>query len=139
MTAPHSVLVIDDEEGIRENLRDLLDDAGYEVSVAGDGIEAMRQLEEHPPSVVILDLLLPFKTGTDVYDAMQRIPSLAKIPVLVTTSDPTRSPPGVPVLAKPIDVEQLLELVGLCTHGLDHTTSLRAASVMRRAARLPKP
>ena len=113
------VLIVEDEEGIRENLRDLLEDAGYRVAVAADGAAALRELQAHRPMLVILDLLLPLVSGNELYSVMQKTPGLQSIPVLVTTSDPTASPPGVPILAKPIDIEALLRMVALCTHGPD--------------------
>jgi two-component system, sensor histidine kinase and response regulator len=82
------VLVVEDEIDARDTLRDVLEDEGYRVMVARDGNEALK----HLTSVA---------------------PSLAKIPVLVTTSDPTRAPRGVPTLEKPIQIDTLLSLVAL--------------------------
>jgi DNA-binding response OmpR family regulator len=111
------VLIVDDEPDLRDSLRDLLEDAGYEVAVAGDGLEAVRQLTAAPPSLLILDLILPLLSGNEVYDVMQRTHSLSRVPVLITTSDPTRSPIGVPTLPKPFDADRFLETVALYTHG----------------------
>lgn len=47
------------------------------------------------------------------YDEMQRSPRLAKIPVLVTTCDPTRAPLGVPTIEKPLERDELRSLVAL--------------------------
>jgi PleD family two-component response regulator len=120
------ILVVDDEEGIRENVRELLEDAGYRVAVACDGHEALRLLKQDRPAVVILDLILPLLSGNEIYDIMQRTPDLAKVPVVVTTSDPTRSPPGLPILGKPIQLDHLLRMISLCTDGLDHEQMSRS-------------
>jgi CheY-like chemotaxis protein len=108
-----TILVIEDEVHGRETLRDLLEDEGYRVMLARDGEEALAQLEVQCPSLVILDLLMPGMNGTLLYDELQRSPQLARIPVLVTTSDPTRAPPGVPTLEKPLRLDKLLSLVAL--------------------------
>ena len=113
------VLIVEDEEGIRDSLRELLQDEGYEVAVACDGNEAVHQLAQRQPALVILDLLLPYMSGNDVYALMQRSPSLAKVPVLVTTTDPTSAPRGLPVLEKPIVFKDLLHMVSLCARGID--------------------
>ena len=60
------ILVVDDEAGIREVLDEILRDEGYEVLVAGDGLEALKILEEHPIDLVLLDVWLPGKGGIDV-------------------------------------------------------------------------
>jgi CheY-like chemotaxis protein len=107
------VLVVEDELDGRETLRDVLLDEGYDVMLARDGHEAMARLAEQSPALVILDLLMPGMSGTLFYDELQRSPRLAKIPVLVTTSDPTRAPIGVPTLEKPLRLDKLLSLVAL--------------------------
>ncbi len=112
------ILVVEDEAHGRETLRDLLEDEGYHVTVARDGREAMAELATQGPSVVILDLRMPGMNGTVLYDEMQRSPRLARIPVLVTTADPSLAPPGVPTLAQPLKVDRLLSLVALaCGRG----------------------
>jgi len=107
------ILIVDDEVCGRETLRDLLEDEGYEVMVAGDGSEALHQLETKPPTLLILDLRMPGMNGNALYDEMQKSPGLAKIPVVVTTSDPTRAPIGVPTLGKPLRLDKVLSIVAL--------------------------
>jgi CheY-like chemotaxis protein len=107
------ILIVDDEVNGRETLRDLLEDEGYEVMCAGDGKEALQRLESAHPSLMILDLLMPGMNGNALYDEMQKSPSLAKIPVVVTTSDPTRAPIGVPTLGKPLHLDKVLSVVAL--------------------------
>jgi two-component system, sensor histidine kinase and response regulator len=105
------VLIVEDEDELRESLRDLLEDEGYRVEVAADGNEAMLQLVRLRPSLVILDLMMPGMSGNEVYAAMQADPALASIPVIISTSDPSRSPIGVPVLKKPVGIDRLLQYV----------------------------
>ena len=86
------ILIVDDEILGGDSLREALEDEGYRVTIARNGLEAMQQLETAPPSLMILDLLMPGMHGNALYDEMQKSPRLAKIPVLVTTSDPTWRP-----------------------------------------------
>ncbi|HEY1553307.1 MAG TPA: response regulator [Kofleriaceae bacterium] len=109
------ILIVDDEVHGRDTLRDVLEDEGYHVAVASSGSEAMLQLETTRPQLLILDLLMPGMSGNTLYDEMQKTPRLATIPVLVTTSDPTRAPRGVPTLAKPLKLDRLLSLVRLAS------------------------
>lgn len=114
-TAAHKVLVVDDEEDVREGLRELLEEEGFAVEVAGDGRQALNVLARLRPCVIILDILMPGMNGDEVYEAMQTDPALAGIPVIVSTSDSTRAPSGVLLMKKPINVQRLLQAVtSLC-------------------------
>ena len=61
-----SILVVDDEEAVRESLRRALTLEGYEVSLASDGSEALRSLSTRAPDAVVLDVLMPELDGLDV-------------------------------------------------------------------------
>jgi CheY-like chemotaxis protein len=118
MTTPCQapVLLVDDEDDLRETLRDLLVDAGFRVEVAANGREAMAILARTKPCVVILDIIMPEMSGLEVYAAMQANPELVGIPVIVSTSDSSRAPSGVLLMKKPINVDRLLKTVAtLCT------------------------
>jgi len=107
-----TVLVVDDEADIRESLRDALGDEGYSVIVACNGKEALALLPDLArPCAVILDIIMPVMSGTEFYEAMQATPTLADIPVLMSTSDPSRAPSQVPVMKKPINLDRLLTAV----------------------------
>jgi two-component system response regulator MprA len=62
------VLVVDDEQVIREALGDLLEFEGYAVERAGDGEEALRKLDGHCPDAILLDLMMPGMNGWDFLD-----------------------------------------------------------------------
>jgi DNA-binding response OmpR family regulator len=106
-----NVLVVDDEEDIRDSLREVLEDEGYEVTTACDGADALACLSDRLPCVVILDLMLPVLDGNQLYERMQRDETLARVPVIVSTSDPSRAPSGVLIMKKPINVTRLLGAV----------------------------
>lgn len=75
------VLIVDDEEGIRESLSGILEDEGYGVITSGTGEDALRIIQEQTPDLVILDVWLP---GMDGIEALQEIRTLKKdMPVIM--------------------------------------------------------
>ena len=108
-----TVLIIEDDENIRDSLREAFQEEGYETALASNGQEALDRLKHGSPcpDVVILDLVLPVLDGVRVYAAMQADPALAKIPVIATTSNPHRAPAGVTVVPKPMKLSRLLSTV----------------------------
>jgi len=109
------LLVIDDNEMNCEVLRDLLEQAGYEVRTCLDGKEALKVMQKEPPALVLLDMMMPFFSGEDVLKAMQADELLRHIPVILITaraSDDDRlfglSLGADDYLAKPIHQEELL-------------------------------
>jgi CheY-like chemotaxis protein len=109
----HTVLLVEDEETLRELMREALEDEGYAVVAARDGQEALDALArvEHV-CVVLLDLLMPGMNGWDFFDKLKELPALASVPVVVHTSAPNRAPVGVArVLQKPLQLDRLLATV----------------------------
>lgn len=82
---PMRVLVVDDEEDVRDYLTMALMDAGFEVETASDGIEAMEMIEKNPPDLISLDLVMPRKSGVKLFRELARKSEWARIPVLVVT------------------------------------------------------
>ncbi|HVX96630.1 MAG TPA: response regulator [Polyangia bacterium] len=110
---PRRLLVVDDDDDVRETLREAFEDAGYQARTACDGREALRLLKDGSPApdAVILDLVMPVLDGQRVYQAMKADPALAEIPVIISTSNPSRAPSGVVVLPKPVRLERILEVL----------------------------
>ncbi len=109
----HTVLLIEDEEELREVMRDALEDEGYTVVAAREGQEALDAVHgiEHV-CLVLLDLLMPGMNGWDFIEAVKTRPDFAHVPVVVHTSAPGRAPSGVAtVLQKPLRIERLLAVV----------------------------
>jgi CheY-like chemotaxis protein len=104
-TTDDCVLVVDDEDGARDVLREIVEMAGCMAITAANGAEALKVLAERRPCLVILDLLMPVMTGAELLETMRNRPGLAGLPVVISTSAPNRAPAGVPVLAKPIDID----------------------------------
>ncbi len=78
---PTNILVVDDEEKIRQTLRGVLSDEGYEVSEAGDGRTALDSLRAERPDLVILDVWLPEIDGISLLEEVKRI--YADLPVII--------------------------------------------------------
>ncbi|HET9980371.1 MAG TPA: response regulator [Ktedonobacterales bacterium] len=116
------VLVVDDDQDIRDVVRFILEDAGYEVLDTGDGARALQMLRDSPtPLVVLLDLLMPRPNGIDVLTEIIADPALkqrhayilltADNNVLRDTAEPLLSQLSAPTISKPFDVDKLLETV----------------------------
>jgi len=107
-----TVLIVDDEPDIRNALAEFFRDEGLVVATAANGAEALEFLEKAPlPKVVILDIAMPVLDGREVYERMQRDVRLATVPVIVSTSDPSRAPSGVLIMRKPVNLTRLLDAV----------------------------
>jgi CheY-like chemotaxis protein len=77
------ILVADDTEVILSLVAELLNEAGFEVIIAREGMETMRQIRDQHPDLVVLDLLMPKMTGFDVLREMEKDERIRAIPVLV--------------------------------------------------------
>ena len=86
MTEP-LVLVVDDEEGIRESLSDILRDEGYRVALADSGEGALKALKADPPRLVFLDVWLPGMDGLETLVEIRR--QEAELPVIMITGHGT--------------------------------------------------
>lgn len=108
---PKSVLVVDDDDGIREALYDILSDEGYLVYCAANGLEALESARAHRPSVILLDLMMPLCDGWEFRTRQRQDLSMASIPVIVMSAIAglSRLPLDVDaVLPKPIKYPALL-------------------------------
>jgi CheY-like chemotaxis protein len=110
--AQKTVLIVDDERDVRESLADALMYEGYSVHMATNGKEALALLPNLPrPCAVILDIIMPVMNGDEVYRTIRATPELADIPILISTSDPSRAPANAAVMKKPINLDRLLATV----------------------------
>jgi CheY-like chemotaxis protein len=106
------VMIVDDERDIRDTLEEFFRDEGFDVATAANGAEALEQLSNGDlPDTVLLDLIMPVLGGGEVYARMQADERLKKVPVIISTSDPSRAPSGVLIMKKPIDLNRLLVAV----------------------------
>ena len=77
---PKQILVVDDEDRIRQSLNGILKDEGYEVLEAKEGTQALRQVETDPPDLVLLDIWMPVMDGMEVLEKIKaQVPNLPVI------------------------------------------------------------
>jgi CheY-like chemotaxis protein len=115
MSERQTILIVEDDEDLRRLFRTALSLAGYDVVEAGDGLEALQRIEEAPPRLVVLDLMLPGFSGVTVRQELAAHALTRHIPVVVITG--THVPDDLDVdcvLRKPITVEELLTAVRRC-------------------------
>ena len=108
-----TVLVVDDDDDIRFSVRDLLVSNGYAVETAADGQAALDYMRRGKrPSLIVLDLRMPVRSGNDVLDAL-RSSTFVDVPVIVLSAYLSQPPAGaVAWLKKPVTPKLLLSTVG---------------------------
>lgn len=109
-----NILVIDDEPDVVSFLTRLLQDNGYQTRSANNAVDGMAQLEEQKPDLVLLDLQMPYETGTDLYRKLRDKKDSKDIPIIVVSGLAGRNiavSKNVPVIDKPIDEDKLLAQV----------------------------
>lgn len=79
----HTILIVEDELPFRLIYRDALDMYGYNVVEAENGEEAMKVIEQSPPDLILLDLILPKLSGFDILTSLKQSPKTKGIPIIV--------------------------------------------------------
>ncbi len=119
MTQPvgGTVLVVEDDETVRETLCMVLEDEGYDVESAANGQEALRHLRSAPPPcLILLDLMMPVMSGWEFRLQQRQDPTLSSIPVVVVSAvtngvDPVGALDAIAYFKKPVDLDALLSTV----------------------------
>ncbi len=108
------VLLVEDDDGIRDSVAECLASEGYEVCAVANGAEAIAALRtaEHP-RVILVDLVMPVMNGAELIDAIRADVGLRRIPVvLMTAAAATDDLPAVEgYLEKPFELDELLAAV----------------------------
>jgi DNA-binding response OmpR family regulator len=81
-----TILVVDDEEDVLDLVRYHLSRAGFEVDVASNGAAALNVARQRRPDAIVLDVMLPQMSGTEVFQKLRLEIDTAKIPVLMLTA-----------------------------------------------------
>ena len=114
---PHRVLIVDDDQEIRDIVTDVLTTSGYETLAASRTDEALWLIEEHAPDVVITDALMPGGDGRELCRIVKSDQRLANTKVIIMTSlyksprykyEAFRTFKADDYLLKPVDFPQLL-------------------------------
>jgi signal transduction histidine kinase/CheY-like chemotaxis protein len=116
--ATGSILVVDDDRRSADLLRVYLEDAGYAVSVARDGIEGLELAGRLHPEAVILDILLPRLNGWDLLAQLKSDPATSDIPVVIVSMTDEQGAGfalgATDYLVKPVDRARLLDALSRC-------------------------
>ena len=116
------ILVVDDTASIRRAIRSILEGRGFEVFEACDGDDALAKMLLHRPDLLILDVMMPGRSGLEVAATLKSRAEYKATPILLLTGVPTSGGKGEEYwkgrsfaddfLAKPCKASQLLEKVG---------------------------
>ncbi len=130
--AAKTVLVVDDEADVRKFLRAALAEAGFNVTLAEDGVEALDAIKKQPPDLISLDLVMPKKSGVKLFRELAKNKEWSKIPIIIVTGharddlgkadlkELTMSGPGI-YLEKPVRPDNYVAAVKQIL-GMDTTT-----------------
>ncbi|MDZ8049929.1 MAG: PAS domain S-box protein [Aulosira sp. ZfuVER01] len=111
-----TILVVDDDANIRELLRQQLENEGYNVREAKDGMDAIQQIKTNRPDLILLDVMMPQINGFDVAAVLKNDPHTSDIPIIILSIIENKER-GYHIgidryLTKPINTEQLRNEIG---------------------------
>ena len=113
-----TVLLVEDNDDVREMMALALQIAGNRVMTAANGREALSLLHDRPaPCLIILDLMMPIMSGWELRAALQQDPALSTIPVVVISAlaeEMAERMGATQYLPKPVDIDRLIAVV--CEH-----------------------
>ena len=122
----HSVLLVEDDDFIRQEISEALRDEGYRVVTAAHGREALQALSDGVvPSVVLLDLMMPVMNGWEFLKAFKREEKYACVPVVILSAFADRATiiggDAISVLRKPVNLSSLFNVLGAqCANKMIH-------------------
>jgi len=129
MISSERILVIDDDDDIREVMQDVLASEGFVVDAAKDGLDALDKLghdghDGHPP-LILLDMMMPNMDGEAFLKALRGKPDLADAPVVVISGnaavrEKANNLHAAACLVKPFELDELLGVVRRLTHDGRH-------------------
>jgi len=129
MTSQARILVADDDPALCLLLRETLQDAGYDVTIASNGDELVRMAQDQPPDLILVDLMMPLMDGFEAIRQLRNDTRTAHLPMIILTARNTSSDVVTgfdsgadDYIIKPYDIDVLLA---------------RIRGHLRRAAQLP--
>lgn len=122
-TSRSTVLVVDDDAGMREMMAIYLHARGYRIRTAANGLEALAAMKRNKPSALVVDLQMPLMNGAQLHEQLQRQPDCAAIPFILISGAGNVEEVGralgvTAVLAKPFDLFGLLTTLSACCPGI---------------------
>lgn len=124
-------LVVDDDVFVLSAMAELLSEEGFDVHTSSNGFSALRQAAEYRPAVILLDLVLPERSGAEVLAELRNDPATHDIAIVLVTANPhlltdAELAESDGVVIKPFDIDDLLKTV---YRAVQRATSRRAEVV----------
>ncbi len=137
MEAREKILVVDDEKGVRELLKQILTDAGYEVLTASDGEEALLVLSTESPQVMTLDVRMPVMSGMEVLARLSHDrPDVCLIMVTaiadVSAAVEAMKLGALDYITKPFDREEVLQKIRMAIQAWHQLSQTRQSQTKLR-------
>ncbi|MBI5241186.1 MAG: response regulator [Elusimicrobia bacterium] len=115
---PRTILIVDDDPAISGPLQEGLEAAGYEATVAEDGLQAVERAGAAPPDLIILDFHMPGGGGTSAYTALRALGPTLKTPVVFLSAVPLEEVkasvdwgPATFFIAKPAGLDRIVPVI----------------------------
>ena len=111
------VLLVEDDDDLRENLEFLLTRRGFDVAAAANGREALAKIDpDNPPCLIITDLMMPVMDGWELTKQLESDPKLRNVPVILCSgvadlAKKARDLTAIAHFTKPVDLPRLYDLV----------------------------
>jgi DNA-binding response OmpR family regulator len=121
----HRILVVEDDDTLRDILAEALREDGYTVELAADGEIALELAHQWQPDLLILDLMMPNMNGEELVSTMREVEGSASLPIIVLSASRRAEEVGVRIgalaaLRKPFDLFELTECVN---HALNNSAA----------------
>jgi len=116
MTPRPMILVVEDDDAVAMMIQDYLNAHDYRTARAADGREAVEMVQQEPPDLIVMDLMMPRLTGGEAATALRRDPQTENIPIVAISAvaDVTSIAEMLPldeVLPKPFDLDDLVDAI----------------------------
>lgn len=106
------ILIVEDDPDVRDAMSEVLQDEGYETTVAAQGKEALDRLSGgYRPALILLDMMMPVMDGEEFLDQIRGQERLREIPVLVVSATSVHPPGAQAFLQKPFELTSLLQAI----------------------------
>lgn len=142
---PFRVLVVDDDNSIRESVAMALEERGFQVLQARDGNEGLSRIERDAPDLVVLDMMIPRRSGFAVLDHLRIRPNAGPKVVMVSGStnphhEQTALAKGAAAyVRKPFDLAQLIAQIEALLKTARPTAAVPEAGVVTHPSRFAQP
>jgi len=116
------VLVVDDDTALRKSVAQVLEEEGYEVDHATDGLNALDRVAQNRPDLILLDVLMPNMNGRQFLETLRQNRETADIPILVMSgvsgieANRSMAASATDIVEKPFDLDELLNRVALALY-----------------------